>query len=108
MVELAGYDPTKGDYKSPILPIKLQLHMVGIVELESTRLTALEPRSSASANFAIPPCGWAGWIRTNGMHEPKSCALPLGDNPISENLTLYCMYKYVFTLHIYKSELFNH
>ena len=25
--------------------------------------------------------GWAGWIRTSGMQESKSCALPLGDSP---------------------------
>ena len=27
--------------------------------------------------------GWAGWIRTSGMTESKSVALPLGDSPIS-------------------------
>ena len=28
--------------------------------------------------------GWAGWIRTSGMTESKSVALPLGDSPISK------------------------
>ena len=28
--------------------------------------------------------GWGGWIRTTGMQESKSCALPLGDTPIFE------------------------
>lgn len=28
------------------------------------------------------PGGWAGWIRTSGMTESKSVALPLGDSPI--------------------------
>lgn len=61
MVEPAGNDPTKGNYKLPILPIKLWLHMVGITELESARLMTLEPKSSAFANFAISPCGSMGW-----------------------------------------------
>ena len=65
-------------------------------------------RAVMSTCSIISPCGWIGQIRTDGMEESKSSALPLGYNPISENLTLYCMYKYVFTLHIYKSELFNH
>ena len=29
--------------------------------------------------------GWGSWIRTNGMQESKSCALPLGDTPINTN-----------------------
>ena len=29
--------------------------------------------------------GWGSWIRTNGMQESKSCALPLGDTPINKN-----------------------
>ena len=33
------------------------------------------------------PCagGWASWIRTSGMRESKSLALPLGDSPIQLN-----------------------
>ena len=30
--------------------------------------------------------GWGRWIRTIGMQESKSCALPLGDTPIFERL----------------------
>ena len=29
--------------------------------------------------------GWAGWIRTSGMTESKSVALPLGDSPLWKN-----------------------
>ena len=29
--------------------------------------------------------GWAGWIRTSGMTESKSVALPLGDSPVCKN-----------------------
>ncbi len=30
----------------------------------------------------LSPFGWAGGIRTHGMTESKSVALPLGDSPI--------------------------
>ena len=30
--------------------------------------------------------GWGRWIRTIGMQESKSCALPLGDTPISKQV----------------------
>jgi hypothetical protein len=36
-------------------------------------------KKDAEASFFI---GWAGWIRTIGMTESKSVALPLGDSPI--------------------------
>lgn len=50
---------------------------------------------------------WAGlepaktWVKA-------MCLYQFDYHRMSENLTLYCIYKYVFTLHIYKSELFNH
>ena len=33
-------------------------------------------------SFMDTPHGWAGWIRTIGMTESKSVALPLGDSPL--------------------------
>ena len=33
-------------------------------------------------------CGWAGWIRTSGMQESKSCALPLGYGPMGDRPSL--------------------
>ena len=30
--------------------------------------------------------GWASWIRTSGMTESKSVALPLGDSPANKKM----------------------
>ncbi len=35
--------------------------------------------------------GWAGGIRTHGMTESKSVALPLGDSPICRTRSLICI-----------------
>ena len=39
-------------------------------------------------SFLYPQDGWAGGIRTHGMTESKSVALPLGDSPIWQTRSL--------------------
>ena len=60
--------------------------MVQMKGVEPPRLSALDPKSSASANFATSACyilllaGIAGFEPT--MPESESGALPLGDIPL--------------------------
>ena len=42
-------------------------------------------RSPVEPQFYRASFGWAGWIRTSGMTESKSVALPLGDSPLYKN-----------------------
>ena len=43
------------------------------------------PENGFTKPFLGLLAGWASWIRTSGMRESKSRALPLGDGPLLQN-----------------------
>ena len=43
------------------------------------------PKNGFAKPFLGLLAGWASWIRTSGMRESKSRALPLGDGPLLQN-----------------------
>ena len=62
-----------------------RFNLVGVEGLEPSECQSqnLMPYHLATPQYeADKKVGWARWIRTIGMQESKSCALPLGDSPV--------------------------
>ena len=75
----------------------------GLTSILHTFYPLFEVRISLILTKKEPPqkwklfFGWAGGIRTHGMQESKSCALPLGDSPIDIEKRLLSFHKSLFS-----------
>lgn len=84
MVLIAGLEPARYCYHRILSPKRLPFRHISFIGAPpETRTPDPFIKSEMLYHWASGTnFGWVSWIRTNGMQESKSCALPLGYNPI--------------------------
>ena len=87
-----GFEPRKYQSQS-LAPYRLAMpqYMRELYGLFCGLLAILPPTLMVLSDLIeLATFGWGRWIRTIGMQESKSCALPLGDTPIFTRHNFCC------------------
>ena len=81
MVGVEGFEPSECQSQN-LMPYHLATPQYSIKRAKRPRHPATKVAGAEPRNGSAPFVGWGGRIRTLGMVEPESTALPLGDTPI--------------------------